>query len=227
MTAFTHSARGILNILVWIFSNGNDVLPLLYSLRKSKKVFHDTEVLHDELLKPQLNLALRKQVIQMATRGIVEANEHYQELHQSIKTNQLFHLDWDNRTATSSSENSNGKQVHVIHPNSTVATKLGRSIQEMGFYDFQPRIFAAVRSLSGIDEQEYVRSFRHTANERLSEGRSGAFVFNTINRKYLVKSMTRQERDFLLSILPAYLQYLKWNPSTMLPRFYGAHAMKM
>ncbi|KDO22684.1 hypothetical protein SPRG_10998 [Saprolegnia parasitica CBS 223.65] len=216
LSAFTHGARGCVNLLVWACTNASDVWNVLFFARRERSLSDDWLLENpDESLKPQLNLALRKQVIQMATRGIVDAIEHYQLLHQSIRTTQSFHLDWDLRQRAKSS----------MSASLSSARRIG--MEEMQFYDFQPRLFATIRALMGLNEDEYLRSFRHTANERLSEGRSGAFVFNTINRKYLVKSMTEDERDFLISILPAYLQYLKWNPSTLLPRFYGLHAMKM
>ncbi|OQR93400.1 phosphatidylinositol-4-phosphate-5-kinase (Pi-PIPKD10) [Achlya hypogyna] len=216
LSAFTHGARGCVNLLVWALTNAADVGTVLFFHSRARSLSDDwLSENPDEGLKPQLNLALRKQVIQMATRGIVDAVEHYQLLHQSIRTTQSFHLDWDLRQRAKSS----------LSASLSSARRLG--IEEMQFYDFQPRLFATVRSLVGLNEDDYVRSFRRTANERLSEGRSGAFVFNTINRKYLVKSMTEGERDFLISILPAYLQYLKWNPATLLPRFFGLHAMKM
>ncbi|CAK4618468.1 unnamed protein product [Aphanomyces euteiches] len=222
LNAFTHSARGCLNLLVWFLTNGNDIMAMA-SFNTRRRSVSDEWYLEnvDELLKPQLNLALRRQVIQMATKGIVDAVEHYLLLHQSIRTNQSFALDWDpkQRSTSVSSVDLDFRRPNIPRPL--------RTIQEMQFEDFQPRIFATVRDLCGIDDHEYLRSFRATANERLSEGRSGAFVFNTINREYLVKSMTQSERNFLISILPAYLQYLKWNPSTLLPRFYGVHAMKM
>ncbi|KAF4325561.1 hypothetical protein BBO99_00000310 [Phytophthora kernoviae] len=95
------------------------------------------------------------------------------------------------------------------------------------FYDFQPCVFASIRQLYGVNDSEYIYAFRTTINERISEGRSGAFVFNTCDRKYLVKSTTAKEKNVLLRLLPSYLHYLKWNPETLLPRFFGFHAMKM
>ncbi|ETV94197.1 hypothetical protein, variant [Aphanomyces invadans] len=221
--AFVHAARSLLNILVWVLTNGRDLAAILcvspghasYHRRGSDEWTVENA---DELLKPQLNLALRRQLIQMATKGIVDAVEHYLLLHRSIRTNQSFALDWDpkQRSTSVSSVDFDVRRHLRLRP-----------MEEMHFEDFQPRIFATVRALSDIDDHEYLRSFRSTANERLSEGRSGAFVFTTSNRRFLVKSMTKGEKSFLISIMPAYVQYLKWNPSTLLPRFYGVHAMKL
>ncbi|ETV69961.1 hypothetical protein, variant 3 [Aphanomyces astaci] len=209
--AFMHAARGLVNLFVWGLTNGRDLSAVLcFTPHISDELDNP-----DELLKPQLNLALRRQLIQMATKGIVDAVEHYLLLHQSIRTNQSFALDWD------------PKQRSTSVSGVDFGLRRRQRMDEMHFEDFQPRIFATVRALSDIDDHEYLRSFRATANERLSEGRSGAFVFSTSNRRYLAKSMTKAEKTFLISIMPAYVQYLKWNPSTLLPRFYGVHAMKL
>ncbi|RHY66325.1 hypothetical protein DYB34_007100, partial [Aphanomyces astaci] len=203
---------GLVNLFVWGLTNGRDLSAVLcFTPHISDELDNP-----DELLKPQLNLALRRQLIQMATKGIVDAVEHYLLLHQSIRTNQSFALDWDPKQRSTSVS---GVDFGL--------RRRRQRMDEMHFEDFQPRIFATVRALSDIDDHEYLRSFRATANERLSEGRSGAFVFSTSNRRYMAKSMTKAEKTFLISIMPAYVQYLKWNPSTLLPRFYGVHAMKL
>ncbi|RHY82054.1 hypothetical protein DYB35_012374, partial [Aphanomyces astaci] len=206
---------GLVNLFVWGLTNGRDLSAVLcFTPHMSDELDNP-----DELLKPQLNLALRRQLIQMATKGIVDAVEHYLLLHQSIRTNQSFALDWDPKQRSTS--------VSGVDFGLRRRRRRRQRMDEMHFEDFQPRIFATVRALSDIDDHEYLRSFRATANERLSEGRSGAFVFSTSNRRYLAKSMTKAEKTFLISIMPAYVQYLKWNPSTLLPRFYGVHAMKL
>ena len=45
--------------------------------------------------------------------------------------------------------------------------------------DIAPVYFAKIRSLSGINPQEYAAAFRGTSNEKFSEGRSGAFMFTS------------------------------------------------
>lgn len=270
ISAFFHAARGCVNIIVWLVVNA----PCLSSLclrpprhpvskLQQGSSFSSSDMstsssldargqMVDEqelVLNPQLNTALRRQMIHMATSGIIESVEHFHLMNQRIQSNQTFHLDWERSKqrdllAMSSSEsftvahrlgNNTAKRnsvIQVVEARDKTSTTprfsfLPVAMKEMQFYDFQPRVFASIRGLYGVDDAEYMFAFRSTINERISEGRSGAFVFNTCDRKYLVKSMTSDEKSVLLELLPSYLRYLKWNPQTLLPRFLGFHAMKM
>lgn len=249
--AFLHAARGCLNMIVWLVVNGPNLRLLMFgpALSRSSSIASSSVSTvstdwddEENLWKPELNTALRSQMIQMATTGIVESVEHFHRLRQRIQSNQTFHLDWERSMSrevrTLSTSMSLSEVVATRNPTVRVVEALDKAatprfsfmpmvMKEMQFYDFQPRMFASIRQLYGIDDTQYVYAFRDTINERISEGRSGAFVFNTLDRKYLVKSMTSAEKNVLLALLPSYLRYLKWNPHTLLPRFFGVHAMKM
>ncbi|EGZ30717.1 hypothetical protein PHYSODRAFT_284648 [Phytophthora sojae] len=287
LSAFMHASRGCVNIIVWIVVNapyfpsvysddkaasalqspcGNGM-----SMRGSfspcatnsecteaSDSKHDDSHKHEEkLMNPQLNVALRKQMIHMATNGIIESIQHHHRMRRENGNNHTFQLDWQRspqrriRQLVSSASSSydvgsmtipprsmpilremRSSTVRVVeeprdNPSNMRFTFMPMALTEMQFYDFQPRVFASIRQLYGVNDAEYVFAFRSTINERISEGRSGAFVFNTCDRKYLVKSTTSKEKDVLLRLLPSYLRYLKWNPGTLLPRFFGFHAMKM
>lgn len=212
---------------------------------------------HEGQMNPQLNVALQRQMIHMATSGIIESTQHYHRMRREIRNNHTFQLDWQRSPqrrirqimASSSISSDVGSMtipprsmpilremrsstIRVVeaprdNPSNLGFTFMPMAMSEMQFYDFQPRVFASIRQLYGVNDAEYIYAFRSTINERISEGRSGAFVFNSCDRKYLVKSTTSKEKDVLLRLLPSYLRYLKWNPGTLLPRFFGFHAMKM
>lgn len=266
ISAFFHAARGCVNIIVWLVVNAPYLSSLCFrpprrplsmlqgssfsSSDMSTSSFDSRGQMDEQelLLNPQLNTALRRQMIHMATSGIIESVEHYHLMNQRIQSNQTFHLDWKRSKQRDLLAMSSSESFTAAHRRGTGAVKRNSVIQvveardktstprfsflpvamkEMQFYDFQPRVFASIRLLYGVDDAEYMFAFRSTINERISEGRSGAFVFNTCDRKYLVKSMTSDEKSVLLELLPSYLRYLKWNPQTLLPRFLGFHAMKM
>uniref|UniRef100_K3WUB4 PIPK domain-containing protein n=1 Tax=Globisporangium ultimum (strain ATCC 200006 / CBS 805.95 / DAOM BR144) TaxID=431595 RepID=K3WUB4_GLOUD len=256
VSAFLHAARGCVNIIVWLVVNAPYVSSMSARRKRSLSKLSslsspsDTSAMslsldgdeQDGLLNPQLNTALRKQMIHMATSGIIESVEHYHIMSKRIHSNQTFNLDWEHskqrdllKMSSSLSVNrataKRNSVIQVVEARDKTSTPrfsfLPVAMKEMQFYDFQPRVFASIRLLYGIDDGEYMFAFRSTINERISEGRSGAFVFNTCDRKYLVKSMTSEEKSVLLELLPSYLRYLKWNPNTLLPRFLGFHAMKM
>lgn len=259
VSAFLHAARGCVNIIVWLVVNAPYLSSLCFRPRRLLSQFSTSfsssdmsttsssldGVSQEEqglLLNPQLNTALRKQMIHMATSGIIESVEHYHVMNKRIHSNQTFDLDWEHSkqrellkmNSSPSFSRATAKRnsvIQVVEARDKTSTPrfsfLPVAMKEMQFYDFQPRVFASIRQLYGIDDGEYMYAFRSTINERISEGRSGAFVFNTCDRKYLVKSMTSEEKSVLLELLPSYLRYLKWNPNTLLPRFLGFHAMKM
>ncbi|POM71163.1 Phosphatidylinositol-4-phosphate-5-Kinase (Pi-PIPKD10) [Phytophthora palmivora] len=287
LSAFLHASRGCVNIIVWIVVNApyfpsfyaedqeDSTLKSTYAnglmthgsfspggdssgCAEFSEIAHDDSHKHEEkLMNPQLNVALRKQMIHMATNGIIESIQHHHRMRRQNGNNHTFQLDWQRspqrriRQLVSSSSINDTVGSQTIPPrsmpilremrNSTIRvveeprdnpsnmhfTFMPMALTEMQFYDFQPRVFASIRQLYGVNDSEYIFAFRSTINERISEGRSGAFVFNTCDRKYLVKSTTSKEKDVLLRLLPTYLRYLKWNPGTLLPRFFGFHAMKM
>jgi 1-phosphatidylinositol-4-phosphate 5-kinase len=275
LSAFLHAARGGLNILVWLVINSSSLhavclRPVARSHRSGVSVStsssqsyphppafleglqddQDTDDEEEALVnKPELNTSLRRQMIQMATTGIIESVEHYHRLHRRVASNQTFHLDWQRSPQRTRSAMPRQLSVSTLSLSNVVANATIRVVEadgegddgttnglssilplrmrEMQFYDFQPRVFASIRQIHGIQDIEYMYAFRHTMNERMSEGRSGAFVFTTSDRKYIVKSTTAPEKNVLLGLLPSYVRYLKWNPQSLLPKFFGFHAMKM
>ncbi|ETM34489.1 hypothetical protein L914_18450 [Phytophthora nicotianae] len=286
LSAFMHASRGCVNIIVWIVVNApyfpsyyaedvaDSTLQSPYrngviangsfspagdssGCTEASEIMRENSHKHEEkLMNPQLNVALRKQMIHMATNGIIESVQHHHRMRRENGNNHTFQLDWQRspqrrirQLVSSSSINDVGSQtipprsmpilremrnstIRVVeeprdNPSNMPFTFMPMALTEMQFYDFQPRVFASIRQLYGVNDAEYIFAFRSTINERISEGRSSAFVFNTCDRKYLVKSTTSKEKNVLLRLLPTYLRYLKWNPGTLLPRFFGFHAMKM
>jgi hypothetical protein len=95
------------------------------------------------------------------------------------------------------------------------------------FTDFSSKHFAEVREFCGIDPDTYVKAFENTANEKFTEGRSGAFMFSSIDSRFIVKTTTEPELRKLLRIMPKYLKHLKMNPHTLIIKFLGAHCITM
>ncbi len=95
------------------------------------------------------------------------------------------------------------------------------------FHDFFPARFEDIRISVGIPTEEYVTSLRKTTKERFSDGASGAFLFFSHDRKYIIKSMTSAEREVLLEMLPAYHAHVKNHPESLLTRFLGCHSVSL
>lgn len=59
--------------------------------------------------------------------------------------------------------------------------------------------------------------------EFISNSKSGQFFFYSHDGRYMLKTQTKEENKFLLSILPQYYEYLKQNPNSLLVRILGMY----
>ncbi|KDO23740.1 hypothetical protein SPRG_10518 [Saprolegnia parasitica CBS 223.65] len=107
------------------------------------------------------------------------------------------------------------------------SNKLKVYYEKLGFTDYAPRIFENLRSLAGIEAGAYETSFTGTLSETASEGKSGMLFYFTSDRKYIVKTMTKDEHAFLMRILPAYHAYVRSQPQSLLVRYVGCHSMQL
>lgn len=88
-------------------------------------------------------------------------------------------------------------------------------------------LFAKVRDMCNITPDEYARSFEATCKETFSEGRSGAFMFFSSDQRCIAKSTPKHELLSLQKLMPAYVDYLLHNPTSLITRFLGAHCITM
>ena len=88
-------------------------------------------------------------------------------------------------------------------------------------------LFAKVREMCNITPDEYARSFEATCKETFSEGRSGAFMFFSSDQRCIAKSTPKHELLSLQKLMPAYVNYLMHNPTSLITRFLGAHCITM
>ncbi|OQR95883.1 Phosphatidylinositol 4-phosphate 5-kinase (PIPK-D12/GPCR-PIPK) [Thraustotheca clavata] len=107
------------------------------------------------------------------------------------------------------------------------SSKLKVYYEKLGFTDYAPRIFENLRTLAGIESTAYETSFAGTLSEIASEGKSGMLFYFTSDRKYIVKTMTKDEHAFLMKILPAYHAYIRSQPTSLLVRYVGCHSMQL
>jgi hypothetical protein len=95
------------------------------------------------------------------------------------------------------------------------------------FKDYCPEFFGEIRNICGINHLEYMESLMNATNEKFSEGASGSFLYFSGDHKYIVKTTTIEEKDVLVRILPAYTEYIRANPKTLLVKFLGLHSARM
>lgn len=105
--------------------------------------------------------------------------------------------------------------------------------------------FRVLRAAFGISPAAYARAFpndlsesdptwRRRLKESLSEGASGAFFYRVLSRSpssesspFLVKQITRAQKDELMSILPAYKDYVLRRTGRSLIQYLGCHAVSL
>ena len=112
---------------------------------------------------------------------------------------------------------------------------LPRTFSTRGFDSFSYGVhtFAKLRQLYNIPEEAYEASFMHPATgrsevvERFTEGKSGSFFYFTDDRRFLVKTVTRGECEFLRRCLPQWAEHFQQHPASLLTRFCGLHAIRL
>jgi 1-phosphatidylinositol-4-phosphate 5-kinase len=98
---------------------------------------------------------------------------------------------------------------------------------EHPFKSFAPDMFRELRKNEGIDDERYLHILSQPANERLSEGASGAFMFFCGGGEFIVKTIRGREARVLHESLPKYYTYLKENSDSFLCRFLGSYSLQM
>eukprot|EP01033_Poteriospumella_lacustris_P015765 gene15764-11286_t len=111
------------------------------------------------------------------------------------------------------------------------ALGLGQALSDMG--DQKAAFLAADRIFRCIDEgkQSSIDGLSTDGDynyvEFISNSKSGQFFFYSHDGKYMLKTQTKEENKFLLSILPQYYEYLRENPNSLLVRILGMHRINM
>ena len=123
---------------------------------------------------------------------------------------------------------------HEIAP---YRTESGDSVKACTFFDYAPQIFAQIRKSSGIKKHEYSRSLGpehilgymfnanfQTLTEQCSSGKSGSFFYYTIDGRFLLKTIRKDEFKAMKGMLKDYYDYLtEKNPQSMISRIFGLH----
>lgn len=95
--------------------------------------------------------------------------------------------------------------------------------------DYCPRAFRTIRQMSGISDECYLNSVAAEAPyiEFITNSKSGNFFFYSNDGKYMIKTHSKEESKVLRRILPAYMEHICRNPSSLLVRFFGMYQVKI
>ncbi|CAD7927129.1 unnamed protein product [Amoebophrya sp. A25] len=108
------------------------------------------------------------------------------------------------------------------------------------FVDYAPFVFRKIRDLRGIQPEHYLRSVGpeqllanmilgnlSSLSELSSEGKSGAFFYYTADANFMIKTVTKEEKDLLINMLLSYWLHMKRYPDSLIIKFFGLHALRV
>jgi len=118
-----------------------------------------------------------------------------------------------------------------IHPNFTFQ---GRKVD---FYTYKDDVFKDVRKSLNVDDNEFASSFAkieemllnreaNSFSEIVSSGASGSYFYFTPDKKYIVKTVDKNEKNELMHLCSSYQNHCVENPETMI-HYYGCHSIRL
>lgn len=179
-------------------------------------------------LSPQVNIALRQQIVKYVTMGVMRAASLQMasdlvEGDEGTTYNNIF-LDCFSKSKKKLFKATDCcRKKDPILDNMQITEFLLDN--EHPFNAFAPDVFQKLRALEGIDDQQYLTALQTTEKEQLSEGASGAFMFFCGGGDYIVKTINKGEADVLHRSIPYLLDYLEDNPKSLLVRFLGSYSL--
>lgn len=94
--------------------------------------------------------------------------------------------------------------------------------------------FAKLRAADGISEDQIIHSLCPVINRYNvfkageASGASGSFFFFSRDKRFVIKTMTKKEKEFFLTkFAKPYFNHFEMNPSSLLARIYGIYTVKM
>jgi len=164
-------------------------------------------------LSPQVNVALRQQIVQYVTKGV---------------RNSVLNINTSNKPETEIIDIFDSffmkRDIAVVPGLQIVEFFLDN---EYLFKSFAPDLFRQLRHNEGINDDLYLSTLAASANERLSEGASGAFMFFCGGGEYIVKTIRAREAKVLHKSLKSYAEHLQRLPSSLLSRILGSYSLEM
>eukprot|EP00298_Acanthocystis_sp_HF-20_P011672 c19513_g1_i3.p1 GENE.c19513_g1_i3~~c19513_g1_i3.p1 ORF type:complete len:497 (+),score=100.80 c19513_g1_i3:221-1492(+) len=119
------------------------------------------------------------------------------------------------------------QQVKNFPPGGSADTPPHRST-EFKFKDYAPAAFHHIRERFHIDEADYMLSIGGDGalKELPTPGKSGALFYKTVDDKFLIKTISKQETVYFRDILAHYYNHVMQHHDTLLPRFFQLFRIK-
>ena len=131
-------------------------------------------------------------------------------------------------------QNKENKEIikhHITFDNFAFKEK-EKAVVESGYLniniiEYAPKIFAHLRQLENIDNDDMIESFLPKNNKQgisESQGKSGSFFISTDDNYYMVKTLRVDEFELIRhTFLNQYVQYISNNKGSLLCRIYGMY----
>ncbi len=96
---------------------------------------------------------------------------------------------------------------------------------------FAPRIFNRLLQKDGLSfvSQSFNLAKNYKKMFNLAEGKggkSGQFFFFSYDNKYVLKTINKDERDFIIENIVQFFQYYEQNPESLMAKIYGLFMIK-
>jgi 1-phosphatidylinositol-4-phosphate 5-kinase len=103
------------------------------------------------------------------------------------------------------------------------------------FIDYAPTVFNYLRKISGIFPEQYIESLGPEILSKIitgnmdtfegvgSSGKSGSLFFTTPDKKYLVKTVSKEEFGLFMGILPHYYNHMCSNSHSLIAKIFSLH----
>lgn len=99
-----------------------------------------------------------------------------------------------------------------------------QQFSDFRFTTYSLEEFQNLRCIYGIEQIDYEKSFsEHPPRNLSNSGASGALFYITQNNKFILKTINKNEKELLISILPDYYEHFKRYPNTLLTKFVGLY----
>lgn len=123
------------------------------------------------------------------------------------------------------------REFHIPLDGTAYSPKVGHVLnEEYVFEEICPQLFAGIRRLSRVSNEEYFSSMCRTDFEFIAFGsnsKSGEVFFFSHDKKFLLKTTTEIEASTLMSMLADYESHLAAIPFSFLGRYLGLYRLKI
>lgn len=117
------------------------------------------------------------------------------------------------------------KKTHF--PKCGSKTTPAHNVNDFKFVSYAPQGFKYFRKVFNVTDQEYADEIlTKPLRAVVNPGGSGALMWFSQNHEFVIKTVAREQANFLHSMLRGYYLNMDQNPNTLLTKFYGLYILK-